>query len=76
MKKNTVFDWNNKQQYIINILKIYLMLALVLQFINYNKNTEDIILATDVSLTEWEADLMQIDKKTKKRHSIQYENNL
>ena len=36
----------------MNILKIYLMLVSVLQFINYNKNAEDIILITDISLTE------------------------
>ena len=36
----------------MNILKIYLMSTSVLQFIDYNENTEDIILTTDVSLTE------------------------
>ena len=74
--KNAVFDWNDKQQQAINILKIYLTSASVLQFIDYNKNTEDIILATDVSLTEWEVILMQINKKMKKRHLKQYKNEL
>ena len=36
----------------MNILKIYLTLVSVLQFINYDKNAENIILATNVSLTE------------------------
>ena len=51
-KKNAVFNWSNEQQQAINILKIYLISALVLQFIDYNKNAEDIILATDLSLTK------------------------
>ena len=46
------------------------MSASVLQFIDYNENAENIILTTDVSLTEWEVILIQIDKKMKKRHSI------
>ena len=36
----------------MNILKIYLTLASVLQSINYNKNTKNIILTINVSLTE------------------------
>ena len=36
----------------MNILKIYLMSVSVLQFIDYDENTEDIILAINVSLTE------------------------
>ena len=54
----------------MNILKIYLMSASVLQFIDYNENTEDIILTTDVSLTEWRVVLIQINKEIKKRHFI------
>ena len=60
----------------MNILKIYLMSVSVLQFIDYDENTEDIILAINVSLTEWEVILMQIDKKMKKRHLIQYKSEL
>ena len=76
MKKNAVFNWDDEQQQAMNILKIYLTFTSVLQFINYDENVEDIILATDVSLTEWEVILIQINKKIKKRHLIQYESKL
>ena len=47
-----------------------------MQSINYDKDIENIILITDISLTEWETVLMQINKEIKKRHFIHYESNL
>ena len=51
----------------MNIIKIYLILVFILQFIDYNKNIKNIILIINASLTEYKTVLMQINRKIKEK---------
>ena len=44
--------------------------------LNYSEEAEEIILAMNASLQEWEAVLQQLDEKIKKRHSTRYESEM
>ena len=49
----------------INVLKLKLISALILTFLNYFKEVSMIILAVDVSDDDWDTVLMQILKNLK-----------
>ncbi len=58
-KKNIAFLWMLKQQQIMNKLKILLLTELIIQQLDYDSDTKDIILTVNLSMKEWEFCLMQ-----------------
>jgi len=58
-KKNIIFLWMSEQQQTMNKLKILLSTELIRQQLNYDSDTEDIILTVNLSKKEWEFCLMQ-----------------
>ena len=60
----------------MNKLKLTLTTASAFMFIDYSEETSEIIIEADESENEWEDTLSQVKKKTKKRHSVCYENEL
>jgi hypothetical protein len=51
-KKNIAFLWMSKQQQIMNKLKILLLTELIIQQLDYDSDTEDIILIVNLSKKE------------------------
>jgi len=72
-KKNVVFLWMLKQQQTMNKLKILLSTELVIQQLDYDSDTEDIILIMNSSKKEWGFCLMQKVKNGWCRHVCQYD---
>ena len=58
-KKNIAFLWMLKQQQIMNKLKILLSTELIIQQLDYDSDTKDIILTVNLSKKEWKFCLMQ-----------------
>jgi len=58
-KKNIVFLWMLKQQQTMNKLKILVSTELIIQQLDYDSDTKDIILTVNLSKKEWEFCLMQ-----------------
>jgi len=75
-KKNRVYQWNNKQQEIMNKLKIVLSTQLVIWSLSYDKDTENIILIVNSSLKEWDLCFMQIVKNKKWQHICKYDSEI
>jgi hypothetical protein len=72
-KKNIVFLWMLKQQQIMNKLKILLSTELIIQQLDYDSDTKDIILTVNSSKKEWGFCLMQKVKNDWCCHVCQYD---
>ena len=68
--------WAEEQKNVMNILKLTLMTASTLRFLNYSLLTDEIILTVDFILKEWDIILFQINSQTSKNHSSCYESGL
>ena len=67
-KKNVAFLWMSKQQQIMNKLKILLLTELIIQQLDYDSDTKDIILTVNSSKKEWGSCLMQKVKNGRCHH--------
>ncbi len=72
-KKNVAFLWMLKQQQTMNKLKILLSTELIIQQLDYDSDTKDIILTVNSSKKEWEFCLMQKAKNGQCCHVCQYD---
>jgi len=72
-KKNIVFLWMLKQQQTMNKLKILLSTELIIQQLDYDSDTKDIILTVNSSKKEWGFCLMQKVKNGQCCHVCQYD---
>ena len=68
--------WREEQKTAMNILKLTLTIAFVLKPLNYFSLADEIILAVNFSLKEWNVILSQINSETDKRHFFRYESEL
>ena len=75
-KKNITFLWMLKQQQIMNKLKILLSTELIIQQLNYDSDTKDIILIMNSSKKEWGFCLMQKVKNDWCHHVCQYDSDV
>ena len=65
------------QQNTMNVLKLKLISALILAFLNYSEEADMIILVVDVSDDGWDAVLMQILKNSKQlKHIIRFKSSV
>jgi len=64
-KKNRVYQWDDEQQEVMNKLKIVLSTQFVIWLLNYDEDTENIVLTVNSSLKEWSLCFMQIVKNKK-----------
>jgi hypothetical protein len=74
MRKEIRFTWDTEQQLAIDILKMVIITALALVILDYNPETEEIILAVNFNLKGWGATLSQIVSKYK--HLSRYKSGL
>jgi hypothetical protein len=72
---NKAFKWKLKQIKVIKILKNAIIMISVLIKINYELNTEEIITTFNVSTREWDAILIQLNKKERK-YLIKYKSGI
>jgi len=72
-KKISIYCWGDNQQKTMNRLKIVLSTQPVIWSLNYDENTEDIVLAVNSSLTEWGFCLMQMMNDKKQWHICWYD---
>ena len=56
----------------MNKLKLALITASALMFINYSEEADKIIVDANDNETEWEDTLSQVEKEMKKRYSVCY----
>ena len=76
LRNGEPFVWAEEQKDVMNILKLILTTASALKFLNYSFLTDEIILAVDFSLKEWDVILFQINPETDKNHPSRYESGL
>ena len=65
------FKWKMTQRKTIKTLKKVLTTVSALMSLQYNKKTDKIIFASDISLNEWDTHLDQLNAD-RKRHSLRF----
>ena len=60
----------------MKILKLVLITASALKFINYTEDADKVIYAVNVSREDWEDNLIQVKWNKKRWHIIYYENRI
>ena len=76
LKNKESFVWKKKQKIAMNILKLTLMTALILKFLNYFFLADEIISTVNFTLKRWSVILSQVNFEIDKRHFLRYENEL
>ena len=76
LKNEKFFVWKEKQETAINILKLTLTIASVLNSLNYFFLADEIILAVNFNLKKWNVIFSQVNFEIDKRHFFQYKSEL
>ena len=60
-RKGKVFIWEDSQVQAMKTLKLVLITASALKFIDYTEDVDEVICAVDVSREDWRDNLMQVE---------------